>query len=55
MLRTFNCGIGFVLMVAPSDVEETLRVLQDAGESPVVIGQIQPRTEQAVVFHGAFA
>ena len=55
MLRTFNCGIGFVLMVAPSDVEETLRVLQDAGESPVVIGQIQPRTEQSVVFHGAFA
>ncbi|MGA1207734.1 MAG: phosphoribosylformylglycinamidine cyclo-ligase [Gammaproteobacteria bacterium] len=55
MLRTFNCGIGFVLMVAPDDVAATLATLEASGEAPLVIGQIQPRTDQAVVFQGAFA
>jgi phosphoribosylformylglycinamidine cyclo-ligase len=40
MLRTFNCGVGFVLCVAPSDVAVAMKTLEDAGESPELIGEI---------------
>jgi phosphoribosylformylglycinamidine cyclo-ligase len=40
MLRTFNCGVGFVLCVASSDVAVAMKTLEDAGESPKVIGEI---------------
>ncbi len=40
MYRTFNCGIGMVLCVAEVDVEPTLRLLIEQGESASVIGQI---------------
>jgi len=55
MLRTFNCGIGFVVMVSPDDVEATLTTLRAAGEEPVIIGHIQKRVDDPVVFQGAFA
>jgi phosphoribosylformylglycinamidine cyclo-ligase len=41
MYRTFNCGIGMVACVAAADVEYTLAVLADQGETASVIGHIQ--------------
>lgn len=38
MLRTFNCGVGMVLCVAPEDVEQSLQVLQAAGETAWQLG-----------------
>jgi phosphoribosylformylglycinamidine cyclo-ligase len=55
MLRTFNCGIGFIIFCAPKHVGELTQVLTDAGETPLVIGQLTHRTTEAVVFSGAFA
>ncbi len=46
MLRTFNCGIGFVLCVAADDVAEAMRVLEAAGEKPTLIGEIIPAGER---------
>ena len=40
MLRTFNMGIGLILVVAPGDAETVLQRLRAAGESPAVIGDI---------------
>ena len=40
MLRTFNCGIGFVLCVAPAFEDEVLDSLTGAGEMAVSIGRI---------------
>lgn len=40
MMRTFNCGIGFVLVVAPDQADAVSAALSEAGESPVVIGEI---------------
>ncbi len=40
MFRTFNNGIGMVLIVDNQDVEQTLALLQEQGEAPVVIGRI---------------
>ena len=46
MLRTFNCGIGFVLCAPASETAGLLRNLTEAGEAPVVIGQIVPAHTQ---------
>lgn len=39
----FNMGIGFVVAVNPEDAEKTLDILTEAGESPVVIGEVTAR------------
>jgi phosphoribosylformylglycinamidine cyclo-ligase len=41
MLRTFNCGIGLVAVVAREGCDEVVRVLQAAGEAPVRIGELE--------------
>ncbi|MEO6566071.1 MAG: phosphoribosylformylglycinamidine cyclo-ligase [Casimicrobiaceae bacterium] len=40
MHRVFNCGIGMIVVVAPVQVERTLRLLADAGERASRIGTI---------------
>jgi len=40
MLRTFNCGVGFVLYVAPRDADAVLAALLNAGEDAFVCGQL---------------
>jgi phosphoribosylformylglycinamidine cyclo-ligase len=41
MARTFNCGIGMVLVVAPGDVAAVTRALEEAGESVSTVGRIE--------------
>jgi phosphoribosylformylglycinamidine cyclo-ligase len=38
--RTFNCGVGFILIVAPENVETVLEGLLGAGETAFVCGQL---------------
>ncbi len=45
MLRTFNCGIGFVLVVAPAQVDTVCTVLGAQGETPLRIGTVEPAAE----------
>ena len=40
MLRTFNCGIGMIVCVAPADADAALAELRGAGESPLTIGRV---------------
>ena len=41
MLRTFNCGIGMVLVVAPEAAGTQLDALRQDGEDPVRIGEVE--------------
>jgi phosphoribosylformylglycinamidine cyclo-ligase/phosphoribosylamine--glycine ligase/phosphoribosylglycinamide formyltransferase/phosphoribosylformylglycinamidine cyclo-ligase len=38
--RTFNCGLGFLLIVGPEDVDPVLAGLLGAGEAPVECGEL---------------
>jgi phosphoribosylformylglycinamidine cyclo-ligase len=40
--RTFNCGIGFLLIVAAENAPEVLAQLLDAGEDAFVCGELAP-------------
>lgn len=40
MLRTFNMGVGMVLVISGPDKDKALDLLKDAGESPHVIGEV---------------
>jgi phosphoribosylformylglycinamidine cyclo-ligase len=42
MLRTFNCGIGMVVVARKARASEVMAALNAAGEAPVVIGEITP-------------
>ena len=56
MLRTFNCGIGMIIVVA-AEARERRRhaALRDAGEAPVEIGRLIARGEARVTFKGRLA
>lgn len=53
MLRTFNCGIGMVLVVNPDQEDEVTSVLTREGESVIKLGQLVKRQEDAVLYSGA--
>ncbi|WP_295556321.1 phosphoribosylformylglycinamidine cyclo-ligase [uncultured Hyphomicrobium sp.] len=44
MLRTFNCGIGMIAVVAKNEADGLVRLLHEWGEAPVVIGEITAPT-----------
>jgi phosphoribosylformylglycinamidine cyclo-ligase len=50
MLRTFNCGIGLVLVVDPAREGALATLLTDAGETVVRLGHVEPG--QGVAFAG---
>src|SRR5690606_3545822 len=45
MARTFNCGIGMAVVVAPGDVDSVTAALTEAGETVHRIGDIRPGTK----------
>lgn len=56
MLRTFNCGIGMVLIVQPSRAEALTATLTAAGEEVHRIGVVMPRVGgEAVRYQGKLA
>ena len=42
MLRTFNCGIGMILVAAKDAADAIVGLLKQEGERPVRIGEIEP-------------
>ncbi|HEY8578509.1 MAG TPA: phosphoribosylformylglycinamidine cyclo-ligase [Beijerinckiaceae bacterium] len=55
MLRTFNCGIGMIVVARAAQVDEVEQALKDAGEAPVRIGAVVAREGEAVVTTGRLA
>ncbi|MEO1335860.1 MAG: AIR synthase-related protein, partial [Myxococcota bacterium] len=49
MDRTFNMGIGLVLVVPPASVDGVIAAIQKVGERAMCIGEIQARDQQPQV------
>ena len=47
MLRTFNCGLGFIIALAPEQEDAARTLLEAAGERPVRIGVLVEAGSQA--------
>lgn len=47
MYRTFNCGVGFVVVVPKSQEESTMDILNQAGETAWKLGEIIKRDESS--------
>jgi len=54
MMRTFNNGIGMVMVVGPDHVDEVLARLRAIGEKAFLIGRIERRDhrEEPIQFAG---
>jgi phosphoribosylaminoimidazole synthetase len=50
MLRTFNCGVGMVVVVAADAADRVARSLQASGETVARIGRIEPKRGAAVIY-----
>src|SRR6187455_2048411 len=55
MMRTFNCGIGMIAVVAAGQAAQVAAVLQEAGEAVTPIGRIVPRRDAGVIYRGTLA
>ncbi len=55
MLRTFNCGVGMVVVVAREDEQAVSSLLRAEGETVTRIGEVLPisAADEPVRFHGA--
>jgi phosphoribosylformylglycinamidine cyclo-ligase len=51
MLRTFNCGIGMIIVVAPAEARAIATILRNAGEHVVTLGRLEAG-EREVAFDG---
>lgn len=55
MLRTFNCGVGMIIVTSGERADEVIAALQAEGETPVRLGRTVARAEGApgTVYKGA--
>ena len=40
LIKTFNCGIGMVLIINPNELSSVTEILNDNDEEPVILGKI---------------
>lgn len=50
MLETFNCGIGYVVVVAPGELEQTLSIIAKHGIDAYKLGNVIKRDKHEVVY-----
>jgi phosphoribosylformylglycinamidine cyclo-ligase len=56
MLRTFNCGVGMIVVVSAEKQEQVVQALTEAGEKPFRLGEVVARSEgPRVTYEGALS
>ncbi|AQT47354.1 phosphoribosylformylglycinamidine cyclo-ligase [Bartonella choladocola] len=52
MLRTYNCGIGMIVIVEAKDAADITSLLEQQGEKVIALGTVIPRQDKGVVYKG---
>ena len=52
MLRTYNCGIGMIVIVEAKDAADITSLLEQQGEKVIALGTVIPRQNKGVVYKG---
>lgn len=52
MLRTFNCGVGMVVVVSPDKADDVIAVLEANGESVIRMGELIQDDKSEVTYEG---
>ncbi len=52
MLRTFNCGIGMLLVVPQEDVDATIKHFNSESENAYLVGSLIEKAAEPVIFEG---
>ena len=55
MLRTYNCGIGMIVVVDNKQADDVFSAFQAEGEKPVRLGLVTTRKDKGVVYKGHLA
>lgn len=57
MLRTFNCGVGMIVVAAQADVDRVQSALETQGESVIQLGKLTKRVDNGpgVIYQGTLA
>ena len=50
MYRTFNCGVGFVIVVPAKQAQRAIETLNAAGETAWQLGEMVTRSDKAVIY-----
>lgn len=50
MLETFNCGIGYAVIVPKSDVEKAIQILENHKVKSYILGEVVDRQEKDIVY-----
>ncbi|MCH8205066.1 MAG: phosphoribosylformylglycinamidine cyclo-ligase [Candidatus Hydrogenedentes bacterium] len=53
MLRTFNCGLGFLVIISPEEEEKAIDAFRQAMEEPTVIGRVVRDEKGEVSYTGS--
>ena len=53
LVRTFNCGVGMILVVDKDSVDEVITILKAEGESAFSLGSLSARNGEAVIYQGS--
>ncbi|WP_074380723.1 phosphoribosylformylglycinamidine cyclo-ligase [Bartonella doshiae] len=53
MLRTFNCGIGMIIIVAQQAIETITQALEMQGETVTFLGVLTKRQDKGILYKGA--
>lgn len=55
LVRTFNCGVGMVLVVEAGKMDEVIATLNTEGETAFHLGALTARDSEAVVYQGSIS
>jgi phosphoribosylformylglycinamidine cyclo-ligase len=50
MLRTFNCGVGMVLVADAQDASEIIKIIEAHGENATIVGKVIPQNGEQVQY-----